>query len=80
MMKGICEKCQIGVKAIPGTTVYCDHNKTGAIFLNMGGLTSWNMLHPIPANAFYVVAATIGIIAPVTEKQVEKIVKVKTSD
>jgi hypothetical protein len=65
-MKGICPKCQLAVgKAIPGATVWCPCNKTGAIFVNMDGYKFWMLYSGVDRAVFEVAAANIKTAAPI---------------
>lgn len=71
-MKGICDKCSNGIKSIPGAQVYCPHNQTGGVYLDIGAQVVWLLYTPITEGAFRAVTGTLKIAASLIETEVSK--------
>jgi len=74
-MKGICEKCQCGVVAVAGATVYCPHNAAGGIFLSVFGLSAWLVYSPFTSENFAAAVVAIKAAAPRLESEISEFKK-----
>jgi hypothetical protein len=75
-MKGICARCQLTAgPAIPGKTVFCKENLTGAVYFSFNQECSWLMMSPVTREAWELTAATLTTGMPAIEAVVNKNIK-----
>ena len=63
-MTGICERCQNGIEAREGQTIFCEHHRAGSVYKSFFGFQHWITVSPIDLETFRIFVLSLEAAAP----------------